>query len=99
KRGFRWFLRHAKIPYPNCGSRSFCNFGIFQTLVDFTVKVRDFTATVSAPPKQDSKTGEKSMQERVVARVKSMSSGQRFKLLQAAGIYTKDGNLTARYRA
>jgi hypothetical protein len=36
--------------------------------------------------------------ERFVARVKSMSVGERVGYMMAAGIFTKDGKLTAAYR-
>ena len=40
----------------------------------------------------------KSMQERVVDRVREMTPEQRFKLMVSAGIYTADKRLTEKYR-
>jgi hypothetical protein len=41
---------------------------------------------------------EKSMQERVINRVRQMSSKELFELMISAGIYTRDGELTSHYR-
>ena len=40
----------------------------------------------------------KSMQERVIERIRQMTSKERFDLMVAAGIYTSDGKLTPQYR-
>jgi hypothetical protein len=49
--------------------------------------------------RSDSPTREKSMQERVLERVRKMSSDERFDLMVSAGIYTRDGKLTPQYQS